>query len=306
MCYTKSVRKCKNPYSGPRGKAQLRLSVVAFLDILGFQESIRTAYRVGENHQLLKELRKALSEARQHLEADDGFSATADAAWSVKVFTDNVVIGIPILDDGEFDLGLAFSLIGLYQYKLVRHGFFIRGGIAVGELYMDEDIVFGEALLDAYDAESRLARDPRVVLAPSALNHVRQDMCYYATIRDTPHDSELLVDADDQIFIDYLMVPLEGAAPDRSYLKDVLRHKRTLEANLERFRSQPGYWNKYAWAANYHNAVCRHLRLAARYEIDPLNLQPHPRKLHDVYKKKLGRLVLKRSGAVVARKRDSR
>ena len=303
--YTGGVRRPKNPYRARGGKAQPRSSVVAFLDILGFQELVRTAYKDGQSHQLLEKLRKALREAREHLEGEDALTASGDATWGVKVFTDNVVLGIPITGDGELDLGLAFSLIGLYQYKLVQHGFFIRGGIAVGELYMDEDVVFGEALLEAYDAESRLARDPRVVLAPSALGHVQRDMCYYASIQDTPHDNELLVDVDDQVFIDYLMVPLDGVAPDQSYFDDVLNHKLTIEANLRRFRSEPRYWNKYAWAANYHNLVCGHLQFdPTKYGIDPVDLQPHPRKLHAVYKKKPGRLILRRSGIEVARRHD--
>lgn len=295
----------ENPYRARCGKAQPRSSVVAFLDILGFQELTRSAYKANESHQFLENLRSALREAREHLEAEDAEAAGGNATWSVRVFTDNVVLGIPIIGDGESDLGLAFSLIGLYQYTLVQHGFFIRGGIAVGELYMDEDVVFGEALLEAYHAESHLARDPRVVLAPSALLHVQQDMCYYASIRETAHEHELLVDVDDQMFIDYLMVPLDGECPSQSYFDDLLNHKRRIEANLRRFHGEPHHWSKYAWAANYHNVVCGQLKCDGKeYTIDPVELQPHPRKLHDVYYKKPGRLFLKTTRTEVARRHD--
>jgi hypothetical protein len=39
--------------------------------------------------------------------------------------------------------------------------------MAVGELYMDDEIVFGDGLLKAYNVESSLARDPRIALSES-------------------------------------------------------------------------------------------------------------------------------------------
>jgi hypothetical protein len=134
--------------------------------------------------------------------------------WAVKTFTDNVVLGIPIIQDGESDLGLVFSLAGLYQYKLIQNGFFVGGGIAVGQLYMDDDVVFGDALLEAHRAESELARDPRVVLAPSAARMIREHLCYYARICESPQSDELLVDVDGQVFVNYLRAPLDGVPPD--------------------------------------------------------------------------------------------
>jgi hypothetical protein len=81
-----------------------------------------------------------------------------------------LVLGFPIIDDGESEFGRMIYSVGLFQYSLLRHGFFVRGGITVGPLYMDEDMVYGKGLLDAYDAECKLARDPRVVLAPAAMD----------------------------------------------------------------------------------------------------------------------------------------
>lgn len=40
--------------------------------------------------------------------------------------------------------------IAAYQCTLLEHGFFVRGGIAIGEHYMDRDIVFGSALIEAH------------------------------------------------------------------------------------------------------------------------------------------------------------
>jgi len=287
--------------------------VVAFLDILGFKELMRDAYTHGQSHQFLEKVRRALREARRHLDDKRERAVNGEAFWRVKVFTDNIVLGIPVTDnaqmglglDTEMGLGLALSLVGWYQYRLVQQGFFVRGGIAAGDFYMDQDVVFGEALLEAYDAESRLARDPRIVLAQSAVRCVQEHLCSYATIKDAPHEQEVLVDVDDQHFINYLMVALDGAPPNPAYFADLINHREVIEVDLRRFRREPRYWSKYAWAANYHNFVCADLRLdPGEYGIHAVHLQPHPRKLHMAYKKKPGCLIRRDSGTEVARRPD--
>lgn len=74
------------------------------------------------------------------------------------------MIGYPIHTDGEIELGNAFSDLSYFQMIMSMEGFFIRGGIAIGDLYMDEITVFGSGLMEAYQAETTLARDPRIVL----------------------------------------------------------------------------------------------------------------------------------------------
>ena len=176
-------------------------------------------------------------------------------SWKVKAFTDNVVLGLPVFADGEVDLGLAFLMISQYQLSMVKHGFFVRGAIAVGELYMDDQIVFGDALIEAYEGESQLARDPRVVLTKSAEKLVRSHIRYYGEIQHSPQYQELLIDNDGQVFVHYL-----GAAfdeDDRSPCVDILTtHRSEVESLLKQFSDRPNIWSKYAWAARYHNWTC--------------------------------------------------
>jgi hypothetical protein len=72
-------------------------------------------------------------------------------------------------------------------------GFFIRGGVAVADVYFDEEIVFGPGLLEAYATESQRARDPRIVLADSCLQYIAESS-----------SGSLLKDADGQLFVNYL------------------------------------------------------------------------------------------------------
>lgn len=267
----------------------MRTSWVVFLDILGFSSRVLKATANGTVHELLLKLNRALADAKRDLIPDannylrDGIQ---DAPYVVKLFTDNIVLGFPIHDDGESEFGRMISIVGLYQLSLLKHGFFIRGGITVGQLYMDEDMVFGKGLLDAYDAESKLARDPRVVLAPAAMDYVHHHLVYYSEVGGTPHNSALLLDADSQMFVNYLFFPLDGAEgiPNK-FLGDLKLHGALIRDCLKEFASDPGVWPKYAWAAAYHNFFCTNFVNMLELLIDPELLIQRPRQLAEIYRR---------------------
>jgi hypothetical protein len=56
----------------------------------------------------------------------------------VKGFTDNIVIDYPISQDAEHEMGYTFSTLCFFQLLMITHGFFMRGGNAIGKLYMDD------------------------------------------------------------------------------------------------------------------------------------------------------------------------
>jgi hypothetical protein len=188
----------------------------------------------------------------------------------------------------------------MYQHSLALSGFFIRGAISVGELFVSDELVFGDGLLQAHEAETQLARDPRIVLAKSALTSIEKHMCYYSSVRSSPHNYHLLADSDKQVFVNYLMVPLDGSPGNEHHEHGLKKHRDHIKENLERFQDRPRIWNKYSWAANYHNFVCDWIypnRKSVR--IPPDVLQAHPRRLHSIYKKKGSDLIDRSSHRVV-------
>lgn len=277
-----------NPYQDEHGVPQIRQSFVAYLDILGFSEEMRENSRVGTQQVHLNQLKQALSEARQPFRTTDYYAerfGSPEAPYRLKVFTDNIVLGIPIWEDGESELGQMISLVGEYQLILALHGFFVRGGISVGELYMDDDVVYGNGLLDAHLAEATLARDPRVVLDKRAMEMVHQHLTYYGRVEYAPHDSDLVVDPDGQMFVNYLVSPLDGSPPDENYLKQIELHRNLICDRLAKYRNQPLIWSKYAWTANYHNVVCSDFFYTPALAIEQELLQRPAQKLNTVYKK---------------------
>ena len=249
-----------NPYITDSGRPALRKSVVAFVDMLGYKDMVSEAHERGTSAKLLQELHDALRLAFLHLNGrdDDGnpvlaLPLPAKEFYAIRAFTDNVVIGYPVHDDAEFEFGLIFSQLGLFQLELSNKGFFMRGAISFGDLFIDDITVFGDGLVDAFEGESKCARDPRIILTESAQQLVKDHLKYYADPKDSPQAAEVYKDADGRYFLNYLEFTGDGEHYDEPA---ILGHKSAVVAKLQEFRNRPDVWAKYAWVAGYHNYFC--------------------------------------------------
>lgn len=269
----------RNPYRREDGVPLLRKSVVAFIDILGYTDLVYRASKQNQSQQLLLTLHSALQKARKHVDPEQmtDFVRTVgkEDFFAFRAFTDNIVLGHPVLDDAESELGHVFFQLSYFQMIMTMEGFFVRGGIGIGDLYMDDITVFGNGLIDAHDAENTLARNPRIVLAPSAHQAVDQHLKYYATSDYAPQSNALLKDADGQYFLDYMTTLIRE---DGGIFKNELeRHKERIEEKLAKHRSSPPIWSKYLWSATYHNYFCDCFRgegEEARINTEELVLKP--------------------------------
>jgi hypothetical protein len=253
-------------YASDDGRPHVRISVVALFDMLGFTENIRRAFAQKRSDELLQNFRTSVNNwypvVKDVLSSEDG----TPRLWETRAFSDNVAIGQPIRWGGEPELGYMMADLAFLQLGLVHDGYFLRGGIAVGELYMDEDLVFGVGILDAHDAEL-VARVPRVVLHQSAVDLIREQVKYYSSVAGAPHNDAVLVDEDEQFFLNYL----DAFWPDKTEYADysaVQKHSEIVRMRLNEFANESRYRAKYEWVARYHNYFCQATYGAHSYRID--------------------------------------
>ena len=170
-------------YGSPDGLPATRLSVVAFLDILGFTQAMSDAHKAGKGDEFLRRF-SGIVETWYPLDARcRGRKGEHPSLLGAEgIHRQNSLIGHPIRDDGEPELGQVMTDVALLQLGLANEGLFVRGGIGVGPLYMKDDIVYGIGLLDAYHGE--LTADvPCIVLSDSAVALVRRHIRYYASVK---------------------------------------------------------------------------------------------------------------------------
>jgi len=136
-------------------RAQVRYErrLVAFYDVLGWRDKIQQA---GVDPVALARLRNVVSFytliARKEKQHND---------LRISTFSDNVVMSISP-DKKDFII----LLLGLIQIVGATSGCLLRGGMTVGNIAHDDDVVFGPALNRAYDIERTISAYPRIVADP--------------------------------------------------------------------------------------------------------------------------------------------
>lgn len=278
----KATRTIRHAFATKDGQTHVQASIVAYFDVLGFTAEMRAAQQAGRSDEFLQRVSSTVKgwyEAARDT-SDDIFDVD-QRLWELKAFTDNVVIGHPIRHGGEPELGHLMSDVAMLQLAFILEGdLFMRGGIAAGELYMDDDLAYGSALLDAVAAEKR-ADVPRVVLDPSAETLVSAQLEQYASVALAPHARILLRDEDGQLFINYLAAAFEYSSGSiEGWVAD---HRNRVVDRLTRHRGAPRVWAKYAWVARYHNYFCATFVGNSDLTIDVTLLSLGAATLEDVY-----------------------
>lgn len=151
---------------------------VAFIDILGFKEII--------NHGTCDEILSIFSEFKRPL---CGIYFGAEQLVNVeeinyKIMSDSIVFYV-----SEKTKNALFGLTAfchVFQGNLLgrEKPILSRGGIAYGDFYINQDIMFGPALTQAYMLESTNAKYPRIIMTNSLLSKDESDNSRLNTFED--------------------------------------------------------------------------------------------------------------------------
>jgi hypothetical protein len=224
-----------NPFLTRSGRPLLVRCAVLFVDLLGVREMNMSPRVAGH----LVALHNAVSVMHRDFFGEPSRYRSA-------FFSDTLVLAAPIVretDDATEVEGLVRHARWL-QTNLLAEGFFVRGGLSLGSLHVSDHLLFGPALVEAYDLESRAAVHPRIVLSWAAAE----------TQRGTIGGSTLMCDDDGQTFVDYLGATFQEPEDPFPVLQD---HRDTVVNRLHSSRRQKRRWEKYRWLGEYHNAVVR-------------------------------------------------
>ncbi|ACL77447.1 hypothetical protein [Ruminiclostridium cellulolyticum] len=133
--------------------------LVLFLDILGFKNLINISCK---NTNVLNNIYQAVYEI-QNYENKSGKISSRE----VTTFSDSIVISYPIHNSMFMRV---FQEIRDLVLILLKYGFVCRGGVGIGELYHKDSVVFGPAMVKAYELESKYAKVPRVIISKADID----------------------------------------------------------------------------------------------------------------------------------------
>lgn len=203
--------------------------VVSFIDILGFSSIVEDDARK-LNPKNLERINDGLNEVRQ---------TSRDSGIEIIQFSDSIVLSTTL--ENRSILNILNDSIAI-QRSLISRGILTRGGIAFGKHFQDEKTLYSEALIKAYNLETKRAKFPRIIIEQDLLDWVTND-------RDTTADQireihELSIsDKDGEIFLDYLSTDL---------LECSLRILNTANGTIK----SASILEKYHWLDSYHNYKC--------------------------------------------------
>ncbi|MBK7243856.1 MAG: hypothetical protein IPH98_08350 [Saprospiraceae bacterium] len=161
-------------------------SIVAFIDILGFKEIVKENNK-SKDYNILNQLKEALHLSinksivvmKEWLKAFGEIeNENLDAKLKYRQFSDNLYFSFDYKDDkSDYELAvyLVTSIAAFYQRNMLSKHFYIRGGIADGQNYCDEHMIFSSALIKAYEFETRTAIYPRIIIDPKILKSLPKD-----------------------------------------------------------------------------------------------------------------------------------
>lgn len=141
---------------------------VAFIDILGFKEMIKDDNGTGKSLSLIiKATQNGTNELFNRKQQANHPYKYWYSEFKVQSFSDCFCFSIPLeFTGGEKDYKQNFvsfyGWLSVFFTELQAEGILCRGGISQGWHYSEKSIIFSQALIDAYETESKRALHPIV------------------------------------------------------------------------------------------------------------------------------------------------
>lgn len=226
---------------------------IVFIDILGFKNLVDESMKSEDQ---LEKIHKALNHISGiKKENDQGILSLKDQGKEVTVFSDSIVISMPVSNRSS-----GFQLLNeviFIQMQLMYMGIFIRGGMTAGMLYHSENIVFGPAMNEAYCLETKCAIYPRVIVSSNYLQTAYQNGVHQPEQEQRYFEEELHLikkDGDGYAYVDFLNQELNTDGTEE-YIDFLERTQRAIMSALNQY-NDPKILKKYYWLKEYFNETC--------------------------------------------------
>jgi len=226
------------------------------VDILGFKNLIDTS--------TYEEVAAKLAAVRRVSGLNEGEDGEGYEPKIIQ-FSDSI-IRIRPLDSAanqEMRYGLMFyEMLDLVhmQGELINYGVCVRGGVSLGKIHFDDQILFGPGFVRAYELESIYANYPRIVVDPFLIDQVKKDQRLASAHNALEQEFSYIRknvrrDSDGIYFIDYLRSSLTEIDDPDDIPVFLQNHKAIILQNAGGAALLSSVTAKYLWMASYHNGL---------------------------------------------------
>jgi hypothetical protein len=157
-----------------------------------------------------------------------------------------------------------FESIEKLAVDLLREGYFIRGALVCGPLYHDSSMVFGKALVRAYELETTIARYPRVIISKEVIENIKamgrglglfaDEKKRFEAFVQQAEDGPYYVHVLRTVAADIHRVQIENLnkkPQDQITLSDYAKMQDMIQKRLDEAVYEPRHFEKVQWFAKY-------------------------------------------------------
>ena len=236
--------------------------IVAYIDLLGVTNKIQS-----KDSQLAMNKLHNLYTFSVKLTRDVQIEENQDIQF--KIFSDNIIIAKKLsnqIPQRTQEIRSLLMCAGHFQELSASDsvGWLLRGGISIGQLFIDDVMVWGEALLKSYYLEDKIANYPRIIIDSEVVSihkeflnkvynqeHRTIGKIIKASSVDVAIDpNNVKKDFDGIFFINYLSTTFTFRGDP--YIR-FNNHKIAVVENLIHYCNNIKISQKYLWCQNYHN-----------------------------------------------------
>lgn len=243
--------------------------IVAFIDILGFKEIIKQSERDTTKIELLYSVLNFLKDWEtsdnwdlKFVEIEEDAQKKGIANFDIRgktnttSFSDSIVVSVKVNDNvNEMTSTLVVNLAYIGAL-LIEKGILFRGGLTIGNIiHNDNGTVFGQALIDAYQLETKSAKYPRIVLSDKLI----RELNYPIETKRNRYPYHQYIDrfGDGCIgfhqMIYYQVIESWTEMTSEKMISSLTNVRKTIIDGLDNSFENPDVFEKYKWLKEQYN-----------------------------------------------------
>ena len=212
--------------------------IVAFIDILGVSAKIKNS----------------IEEAIQDVwvVCHRVMKTTYNTHVKVKIFSDNIFL-CASLEQENFIQGLNdfFNVVNEIESTMINMNHsFVRGAVVIGNVHFEENFVLGEALLKAYEIESKIAIFPRIVIDETVFEYFQKGFPFFKKDFDGVYFYDFIR------YAGHILTDHKTGRKEGTYL-NLRQFKANILENYKNNKNNIAVIQKMNWLRNYLNDYCQ-------------------------------------------------
>jgi hypothetical protein len=246
--------------------------IIAFVDILGFKKIIKDSEQdasklnfIYKALEFLRDSKNVDSWGLKVIEIEEDAQKRGvqnfDISASVRVscFSDTIVVSAEVTDDNVNEvfstLVANLSVIGA---ALLDENILIRGAMTIGNLYHgDNEIIMGQALIEAYELENTVAKYPRIIISNKLISKLNFPLL---SKKDRYPYHQYLERFDDGCvgfhqIIYYQVLQTWEKLKNEKFNERLGLIRETIISGLDGGYEHPDIYNKYVWLKEAFNRL---------------------------------------------------